>query len=190
MARPRKIADQDVVEAVGALIAREGPYALTFSSASAVTGLSPATLVQRYGARDALLRAGLSWMWDQLDLATAAADAVHPVNPAGAVGLLLALSSGYGGGEDAAAGLLLLGEDLKDPVLRARGAAWHRALVTALGRRLSADPARRDVLGRLLASQWQGAVHWWAFTQEGTLRGYLRRELGDWLVAVGLSQRA
>ncbi len=186
MARPRKIADVDVVEAVAALIARDGPNALTFSSASAVTGLSPATLVQRYGTRDALLRAGLGCMWDQLDLATAAADAVHPVDPDGAVALLLALSSGYGAGEEAAAGLLLLGEDLKDPVLRARGAAWHAALVAAVGRRLSVDPARQTQLGRLLASQWQGAVHWWAFTHEGPLRGHLRRELGDWLSAVGL----
>ena len=190
MARPRKIADEDIVEAVAALIARDGPNALTFSSASAVTGLSPATLVQRYGTRDALLRAGLGWMWDQLDLATSAADAAHPVDPEGAMALLLALSSGYGAGEEAAAGLLLLGEDLKDPVLRSRGAAWHQALVVALGRRLSADPARQAPLGRLLASQWQGAVHWWAFTHEGTLRGHLRRELGDWLTAMGLARRA
>jgi AcrR family transcriptional regulator len=189
MARPRKIADEDVVEAVAALIARDGPNALTFASAAAATGLSPATLVQRYGSRDALLRAALGWMWDQLDMATAAADSVHLADPEGAVGLLLALSSGYGAGEAAAAGLLLLGEDLKDPVLRARGAAWHRSLVVALGRRLTADPARREVLGRLLASEWQGAVHWWAFTHEGTLRGHLRRELGDWLAAVGLVRR-
>ena len=60
------------------------------------------------------------------------------------------------------------------------------AHIHALGRRLSADPAKGNVLGRLLASQWQGAVHWWPFTHEGTLRGYLRRELGDWLAAAGL----
>lgn len=190
MARPRKVSEEDVVEAVAALVVREGPAALTFQSAAAVTDLSPATLVQRYGNRDALLRAALGWMWEQLDLATAAADAAHPVDPEGAVALLLALSSGYGAGEEAAGGLLLLSEDLKDPALRARGVAWHAALVTALGRRLSNEPARQAQLGGLLASQWQGALLWWAFGHKGTLRAHLRRELGDWLTAVGLSRSA
>lgn len=186
MARPRRIADEDVIEAVAGLVVRNGPAALTFVAASTATGLSPATLVQRFGNRDALLRTALAWMWDQLDLATAAADAGHPADPEGAVAMLLALSTGYGAGDEAARGLALLGEDLKDPMLRARGANWHAALVEALGRRLSADPARRQALGRLLAGQWQGAVHWWAFTQEGSLRAYLRRELGSWLDAMRL----
>lgn len=185
MSRPRKIADEDVVEAVAGLIAREGPGALTFASASAVTGLSPATLVQRYGNREALLRAALLWMWDQLDAETQAADAAHPVDPEGAVALLVRLSAGYGAGDEAAQGLLLLREDFRDPVLRARGAAWNKALIAALGRRLSPDPEEQERLGRLMASQWQGAVLWWGFSREGTLRGQLRRELREWLAAVG-----
>jgi AcrR family transcriptional regulator len=184
MARPRKISSEDVIEAVAALLSREGPAALTFAAAAAATGLSPATLVQRYGNREALMQAALMWMWDQLDLETAAADAAHPVDPEGAIALLVRLSVGYGAGDEAAQGLLLLREDFRDPVLRARGAAWQRALSTALGRRLAADPARQERLGRLMASQWQGAVLWWGFSRDGTLRGYLRRELRDWLQSV------
>jgi AcrR family transcriptional regulator len=186
MSRPRKISDEDVVEAVAGLIAREGPAALTFAAASAATGLSPATLVQRYGNREALLRAALLWMWDQLDAETTGADAAHPVDPEGAVALLVRLSAGYGAGEEAAQGLLLLREDFRDPVLRARGVAWNKALTTALGRRLSSDPVGQERLGRLMASQWQGAVLWWGFSREGTLRGHLRRELREWLAALRL----
>lgn len=184
MSRPKKISDEDVVEAVAALVSRDGPAVLTFASASAATGLSPATLVQRYGNREALLRAALLWMWDQLDLTTAGADAAHPVDADGAIALLVRLSAGYGAGDDAAQGLLLLREDFRDPVLRARGVAWNKALTAALGRRLSADPAEQAVLGRLMAGQWQGALLWWGFSREGTLRGYLRRELREWLAAV------
>jgi len=186
MSRPRKIADEDVVEAVAGLIGREGPNALTFASASAATGLSPATLVQRYGNREALLRAALLWMWDQLDAETMAADAAHPVDPEGAVALLIRLSAGYGSGDKAAEGLLLLREDFRDPVLRARGVAWQKALGTALGRRLVTGAAEQERLGRLMASQWQGIVLWWGFSREGTLRGHLRRELREWLEAVGI----
>ncbi|MDB5542203.1 MAG: TetR family transcriptional regulator [Devosia sp.] len=184
MSRPRRISDEDVIEAVAALLSKEGPNGLTFASASAVSGLSPATLVQRYGNREALLRAALLWMWDQLDLATAGADAAHPVDAEGAIALLVRLSAGYGAGDEAAQGLLLLREDFRDPVLRARGVAWNKALTAALGRRLSADAAQQAVLGRLMASQWQGAVLWWGYSREGTLRGYLRRELREWLTAV------
>lgn len=185
MSRPRKISDEDVVEAVAALVSRDGPAGLTFAAAAAVTGLSPATLVQRYGNREALLRAALVWMWDQLDLATAGADATHPVDADGAIALLVRLSAGYGAGDDAAQGLLLLREDFRDPILRARGVAWNQVLSHALGRRLSTDPAQQALLGRLMASQWQGAVLWWGFSREGTLRGFLRRELRDWLTASG-----
>ena len=186
MARPRKISDEDVVEAVAAMVSRDGPAGLTFASASAVTGLSPATLVQRYGNREALLRAALLWMWDQLDLTTAGADAAHSVDPEGAIAMLVRMSAGYGVGDEAGQGLLLLREDFRDPVLRTRGVAWNKVLTEALGRRLSDDPARQQVLGRLMASQWQGAVLWWGFSREGTLRSFLRRELREWLTAMGL----
>jgi AcrR family transcriptional regulator len=185
MSRPRKISDEDVVEAVAAMLSREGPAGLTFASASAVTGLSPATLVQRYGNREALLRAALLWMWDQLDLTMAGADATHPVDAEGAIALLVRLSAGYGAGDDAAQGLLLLREDFRDPLLRARGVAWNQALTQALGRRLSDDPEQQVLLGRLMASQWQGAVLWWGFSRQGTLRSVLRRELREWLTALG-----
>ena len=184
MARPRKISDEDVVESVATLLAREGPAALTFSAASKATGLSPASLVQRYGSRDALLQAALLWMWDQLDLETAAADATQPMDAEGAIALLVRLSSGSCAGDDPGQGLLLLREDYRDPVLRGRGAAWQRALSAALGRRLSDDPTGQERLGRLLAAQWQGAVIWWGFSRDGSLRGYLRRELRDWLTTI------
>ena len=186
MARPRKISDEDVLEALAGQLATQGPQALTFASASSVTGLSPATLVQRYGSREAMLRAGLLWMWDELDKQTAFLDATQSVDAEGAIGLLIRLSADYGGSDEAAQGLLLLREDLRDPVLRARGVAWNHTLSSALGRRLSADANGQERLGRLMASQWQGAVLWWGFSREGTLRSYLRRELREWLSAVGV----
>ena len=139
MSRPRTISDASVTETVAALLVQTGPGGLTFASAAAATGLSPATLVQRFGSRDALLRAALLSMWDQVDGETAAADAAQAVSAEGAVDVLIQLSAGYGSGEAAAEGLLLLREDYRDPVLRARGAAWNVALAAALGRRLSDD---------------------------------------------------
>lgn len=183
MPRPKKIADDDVLERAGELISGRGPEALTFAALGARAKLSPATLVQRFGTREAMLRAVLLRLWDQLDESTAAADAKHSVDPEGAIAMLVQLSAGYStrdGDDEIAQGLLLLREDFRDPVLRARGTAWGEALATALGRRLSTDPAAQPTLGRLMASQWQGALLWWGFSRAGALRHYMRRELRDW----------
>ncbi|WP_421759675.1 TetR family transcriptional regulator [Devosia sp.] len=186
MSRPRTISDASVTDTVAALLVQTGPGGLTFASAAAATGLSPATLVQRFGSRDALLRAALLSMWDQADRETAAADAAQAISAEGAIDVLTQLSAGYGSGEAAAEGLLLLREDYRDPVLRARGAAWNVALATALGRRLSDDAADQQRLGRLMASQWQGAVLWWGFSRDGRLTDHLGSELREWLSALGL----
>ncbi len=167
-----------VLDAAGSLAALHGPSALTFALVGTSVGLSPASLVQRFGTRDELVRAALLHMWDKLDQATAAADARSPSGPEGALELLVRLSVGYGPGDDEVAqGLLLLREDLRDPLLRARGVAWGDTLAAALGRRLCSKPTRQKLLGRLLVQQWQGAVLWWCFSRSGRLGTYLRREL-------------
>jgi len=184
MARSRKIRNEEVLDIVADLLARDGPAALTFQAAAAVTGRSAATLVQRFGTKQQLLQAALLRMWDALDALTAAADAAHAETADGAIDLLVALSAQHGAEpEGAAAGLLLLREDFRDPVLRARGAAWGEALGRALGRRLGTERGPSD-LGRMMASQWQGAMLWWGFSREGTLDDHLRRELEPWRDAV------
>ena len=186
MARFKTVSEEGVLDAAGEVLGKVGPSGLTLAAVGAAAGLSPATLVQRYGTREALVRAALLRMWDRVDEATARADARHPLTVEGAVRLLVSLSGRHSGSDvdDMAQGLLLLREDFRDPALRARGVSWGAALTKALGRRLSGDPARAEMLGRLMASQWQGCLIWWGFSREGTLRGYVRRELTDWCVAV------
>ena len=186
MARLKTVSEEGVLDAAAEVLGKAGPAGLTLAAVGAIAGLSPATLVQRYGTREALMRAALLRMWDRLDEATARADARHPATPEGAVGLLVSLTGRYSGSgdEDMAQGLLLLREDFRDPALRARGVAWGDVLARALGRRLSGDTERAEMLGRLMASQWQGCLIWWGFSREGALRSYVRRELTDWCRAV------
>jgi AcrR family transcriptional regulator len=94
MPRIKTIADDEVLDTAGGILRRKGPEALTFAAVASATKLSPATLVQRFGSRRTLLRAILIRLWDNLDAATAAADARHPLNPAGAVALLVNLWGG------------------------------------------------------------------------------------------------
>ena len=147
MARPRVIPDETVFDALRHILGTEGEKAVSFGSVARVTGLAAPSLVQRYGSRDAMIRAALMAAWNTLDAETARADATAET----AQGLLKAL----GGGAVGATDLALLAIDFRDPALRARAAAWRAQVEAALARRL------RDADGAaLLFAAWQGQMLW------------------------------
>lgn len=183
VSRTRSIPDETLLDGALAVIRRAGPERATFAAVAAETGLAAATLVQRFGSKPALVRAALLRAWDLLDGRTAACDATAPATPEGAIELLVVLSRDYGEGDEYAEGLMILREDLRDPVLRRRGVRWGEALATALGRRLGDREPRPD-LGRLMAAQWQGAVTWWSFDRSEPVTQAVERALRAWLAAV------
>ena len=99
-----------------------------------------------------------------------------PKTPAGAIELLVALSRDYGGIETYAEGLLVLREDLRDPVLRARGAAWKAALSQALDACFADSANAPPGIGLLMASQWQGSLLWWGFDPQGKIEAFVEKE--------------
>lgn len=184
MARPRTVTDEAILDAAMALMYREGPDALTFAAVGKMVGLSAATLVQRYPTKAAFLQAAMLRGWDQLDETTAELDRTAPVSPEGAINMLVAMIPPGMSEAENAMGLAILREDMRDPVLRARGVAWRKVLAAALGRRLTPDGAEQDRLGMMLASQWQGAQLWWGFDQSGLPAEAIGQELRDWCVTV------
>lgn len=187
VAVPRKktLSDDDLLDRVLGLLHRAGPASVTFAAAALESGLSAATLVQRFGTKDALLHAVLLRAWDLLDLRTEAAVAAQPRTPKGAVAILVALSGDYGSGEDYAEGLLVLREDLRNAELRARGDRWGARLAEALGHCLADADGPRPDLGRLIASQWQGALLWWGFSRIGKPAEAIEGDLLAFCAAIG-----
>jgi AcrR family transcriptional regulator len=166
--RPKTRSDEDVLDGALTLL-RAGR--LTFATLAETSGLSGATLVQRFGGKDGLRQRALLLAWDRLDARTAELAAASPMTAAGAVDLLVGLSGQYEEIDQYAENLLILREDLRDPVLRARGAAWERELIAALDARCG------EGIGPLLAAHWQGAVTWWAFRPDRPLDEALRESL-------------
>ena len=107
-----------------------------------------------------------------------------PRTPAGAVRLLVGLSQDYGGIEAYAEGLLVLREDLRDPALRARGAAWRDVLAAALDQCFAGVPQAPTGIGLMLAAQWQGSLLWWGFDPRGPLERYVERSLKRFVTAI------
>ena len=80
--------------------------------------------------------------------------------------------------------ILLLREDLRDPVLRARGQAWIATLEAAVERRLPDAPPG---VGRLVVSLWQGSLTVWQFQRRGELEVALGEAVAALLAALGFA---
>lgn len=184
MPRPKTLPDAEVLQAAHKLMHRRGPNALTFAGLAEECGLSAATLVQRFGSKQGLIRSALAYGWDRLDEKTRAAAGAAPRSPQGAIQILTALSRDYGGIEAFADALLILREDLRDPALRARGARWKADLSQALAACFARVPAAPHDIGFLLASQWQGLVLWWGFDPRGRVEAFVADHLARFVSAV------
>ncbi|RUW20047.1 TetR/AcrR family transcriptional regulator [Mesorhizobium sp. M4B.F.Ca.ET.215.01.1.1] len=184
MTRPKTQPDEQVLEVAYRLMHAEGPEALTFERLARACGLSGSTLVQRFGSKAQLKQRTLLYAWDGLDRKTKALSASTPRTPAGAIQLLGGLSSGYGDIESYAEGLLVLREDLRDPVLRARGGAWKAALSKVLVDCFAGMPGMPQDIGLLMASHWQGSLLWWSFDPEMELTAYVEHSLKRFVAAI------
>jgi AcrR family transcriptional regulator len=184
MPRKKTLSDEDVLSSALRLMHAEGPEAVTFAALADATGLAGATLVQRFGSKARLRQAALLHAWDGLDARTAALAARVPKTPAGAVRLLVGLSKDYGGIEAYAEGLLVLREDLRDPVLRARGARWRDVLSAALDACFAQVPDAPKGVGLMLAAQWQGALLWWGFDPRVPVERYVESTLRRFVAAM------
>jgi AcrR family transcriptional regulator len=155
MSRPRTIPDAEIFRTIRRLLAEGGDKAVAFSAVARATGLAAPTLVQRYGSRDAMLRAALMAAWDDLDARTQAAASEATLGAKGAVQLLKALS----GDEAEPADLALLAVDFRDRSLRERALAWRARLEAALALRLGGGAKGREAAALLFAA-WQGQALW------------------------------
>ncbi|UDL88260.1 TetR/AcrR family transcriptional regulator [Mesorhizobium sp. PAMC28654] len=184
MTRPKTQSDEQVLESALRLMHEHGPEVLTFERLAKACGLSGATLVQRFGNKARLKQRTLLHAWDGLDDKTRTLAATVPRTPAGAIELLVALSRGYGGIESYAEGLLVLREDLRDPMLRARGAAWKASLCTALAACFADTPSPPQDIGLLMASHWQGSLLWWSFEPTTEVSDYVEHSLNRFVAAI------
>lgn len=180
MPRVKTIPDEVLLSAGLEIVHRDGPAALTFATLASVVDLASSTIVQRFGSKAGLLRATLQYAWDELDGRTAAAAATAATDAAGVVDLLVALSGEYEA-NDYADQLMVLREDLRDPVLRRRGEEWIATLADSIEERLADAPGGSAGLGGLVVAHWQGTLTVWGFTRPGPLADFVRQSLDELL---------
>ena len=179
--RPRTHSDDALLDATFRAVGALGPARLTLADVAREAGVAPATLVQRFGSKRALLVAA----------ATRAAARAGTALPAPGDAPLAALTDGLvaltGPVEDPAAfanHLALLQLDLADPQLRALAVAHARALRRGIRALLDAAVAAGDLapcdtgtLADAVHAVFHGAQLDWAVDRRGTLARRVRRAL-------------
>ncbi len=183
MPRPRTVDDETILDAALALIHRDGPERLTFAALAAEVGLSPATLVQRFGTKRGLLlatsRRGLS-IW------TGAFARVKARTPLATIEAALAEGThGITSRAELANSVAFLQLDLSDEELGAlarEGALAVRRRVRELLLAAQADGSLRAdadarALAELVETTYHGAMIGWALSGQGTLERWMRRQV-------------
>jgi AcrR family transcriptional regulator len=153
MGRSKTLPDTDVFAALRRLLIQGGDKAVAFSSVGQATGLAAPTLAQRYGTRDAMVRAALQDGWDVLGKATEQTVDAAPPTAKGATQILKALSASH------AEEIALLVSEFRDPALRDPALAWRQSLLAALGSRLGGGSKGQEAAA-LVFSAWQGQILW------------------------------
>jgi AcrR family transcriptional regulator len=183
MPRPQTLRDEALLDAVLALAPRVGPARVTFAAAAAETGLSAATLVQRFGTkRDLLLAAdkrGVDLWVGALDRSTAASPLARVVE-----GLVLAVDPDTTP-EQMANSVAMLQLDLADPDFHAETLRGARAVRARIARDLSAALAAGELrsgtdvatLATLVETTYHGAMIGWAIHRENTLADWMREQV-------------
>ena len=198
--QPRKVEDADVFAAMGRVMRRVGPAALTLAAIATEAGVTAGALVQRFGSKRKLIlahwsQAAVSGGGHRLQRDSRARSPLSELRAAAALFAKLAVSPGA-----ALRNLAYMQSDWSDAALRphvlrhARAArARYEQLVTeAVARgelRADTDPA---TLARMIEVTLGGSFLAWTLYREGPAASRFRKDLDSMLkpyLARGTHQR-
>jgi AcrR family transcriptional regulator len=154
------------------VVARDGPSRLTLASVAAEAGLSPATLVQRFGSKRDLLLAVSAGSADAVRNAFARARDQHGDPHDAVVAALVTLTEGVRTPEALANSVAFLALDLADPdflALAQRHAAERRSEIAGL--------LGDEALARAIEVAYNGSLITWAVDRDGNLPARLEADL-------------
>jgi len=173
MPRPRRIADADVLDAFERVLHDKGPHDFTLADVARESGLAPATLMQRFGSKRALLEAFARRSAER----TSTAFGTEEPGLAALRKTLVSLASVVDDRRRIANSLALLLEDVRDPKLGARAREQADVMEAAIERHIRAAVRARELrtddpraLARAVQTAWNGAMILWAIRGRGTLR--------------------
>ena len=184
MARPRTIADADILMALHAVVGRIGPARMTLADVASEVGLSPATLVQRFGSKRGLLLAFARAGAETADYCFTGVRETHASPLDALIAAATMMTKSMGSPEELANGLAFLQMDISDREFRKcalesfeKTHAGYKALLddaVKAGELKKCDTAK---LAHAVASLSGGSLIGWAVWQRGTAERWVKRDL-------------
>ena len=189
--RPRKVSDEEVLEAAHRAMQRLGPNDITLAAIGAEAGLTPGALVQRFGSKRQILLALVEGAAGQVPGMFAGLRAAHdsPLEVVLAYGRCMAAMGDSP--TTLAHHLSYLQLDLSDPDFnrhaRAQARATRTELEALLSEAVAAGELMPDVSPEALARQVEvtvsGSLVSWGFYQDGTAADWVQEDLETLLEA-------
>jgi AcrR family transcriptional regulator len=182
--RPRETSDAEILAATARVMQRLGPSEITLASVAKEAGVVPATLVQRFGTKRALLLATVKTAPASVHSQFAAARAKYDSRLEALIELFADCTGFACTPESIANGLAYLQIDLTDLEFRAITLAQFKTIRKETRKLLDAAVAARELipcnttdLARLIQQVNGGSMLDWAVFREGSLASWVRRDL-------------
>jgi AcrR family transcriptional regulator len=182
--RPKVLTDDEILEATARAIGRAGPARLTLNDVADEAGLSPATLVQRFGSKHGLLVAFARRSAEALPDEVAAVRAAAASPLAAILDLSITRTAHAHTPEALANHLAFFQLDLSEADLRLHAVAYARSLRQAiqgmLDEAVSAGelrPCDTALLSRAVEAMLNGSPLTWALHREGDVESATRADL-------------
>ncbi|NBE92143.1 TetR/AcrR family transcriptional regulator [Nonomuraea sp. KC401] len=189
MGRPRTTSDEAILWATARAIGRHGPQSLTLAAVAHEAGLSPATLVQRFGSKRGLLLAlaGQAAQNAARPFERARQEHASPLEALRAA--VAALAETVATPPELANSLGFLQLDLTDPDFRGHAAEHARRTREEMAALLAEAVAAGELTGgtdvarlaRAVQVTYNGVLILWALTGEGSLADAMRDALDETL---------
>jgi AcrR family transcriptional regulator len=178
MPRHKTISDEEILERALPLMGSAGPAGFTLADLGRKLGISPATLLQRFGDKKTLIEKAFSRDNDRF------VDWLETLPRGVGADIVIRIYSDatmlFGDNPSLADHLLWLREDIRDPVMNRLALARFRLFRAAIVKRLPTLKVSADTAARLLDAQYHGAVIQWGLEPKGRLADFVKRSLEDW----------
>ena len=182
MPRQKTMSDEAVLDATLEVMRVQGLRDFTLADVGQAVDLAPATLLQRFGGKRALIVRALAH--DNNQFATRLAQLPDNIGPAAVIAVFALLTQNSASPPPIPAERLWLSLDLSDHELNTLARRRQETLHAAVVVRMPVLPIEPDDAARLIEAQWLGALIQWSVASERSLIAYVTAALADWFALV------
>ncbi len=196
-ARPRTVSDEDILGATYRAMSRLGPVKLTLAEVASEAGISPATIVQRFGSKRGLLLAASRGAVDDIDECFVSLRTSHRSPLAAVIAAATDMARHTTSPEELANHLAFLQIDVSDPDFRKpmfemsqKTIAGYTALLDDAVRAKELRPCDTAALSRTINAVTGGSLIGWAVFREGTAEQWVLADLETLLAPYRIARAA